>query len=98
MQGLSGGKTHIGRAIPPPHIRQQMADVGHPDSSGLENNWLYIQDSKLEGVIPSPELKLYLVWNQMVGRNRKEKTLDKRKLGTKRGVGGKKQCGFRGLT
>ena len=63
-------------------------------SSGLENHSLYIQDSKLEGVIPSPGLKLYLVWNQLVGKNGEEKALDMGKQGTRRGVWGEKQCIF----
>ncbi|MGD0511574.1 MAG: hypothetical protein ABSA33_07105, partial [Candidatus Micrarchaeaceae archaeon] len=46
----------------------------------------YIQDSKLEGVIPSLGQKLYLDWNQVVGRNGEEKSLDRGKQGTKWGV------------
>jgi hypothetical protein len=38
---------------------------------------LYIQDSKLEGWIPSLGRKLYLVWNQVVARNGKEISLDR---------------------
>ena len=36
----------------------------------------YIQDSKMEGVTPSAEGKLYMVWNEQVGGNWKEKALD----------------------
>jgi hypothetical protein len=45
--------------MPSPHIRQkqEQADVGQLSTP-------YIQDIKLEGVIPSPGQKLYLVWNQ----------------------------------
>jgi hypothetical protein len=32
----------------------------------------YIQDSKLDGVIPSLGRKLYLVWNQVVAREEEE--------------------------
>jgi hypothetical protein len=56
--------------------------------------WPYIQDSKLEGVRPSVGRKLYLVWNQVVGRNGKEKTLDRAKQGTRWGVGVRKMMRF----
>jgi len=52
----------------------------------------------MEGVIPSPGQKLYLVSNQVVGRNGKEKVLDRGKLGTKWGVRGTKRSTFRCLT
>jgi hypothetical protein len=58
----------------------------------------HFQDSKLEGVIPSPGPKLYLVWNQVVGRIEKEKALDSAKQGTRWGFGGAENDGFCRLT
>jgi len=77
-----------------PTFAQKRADAGHQSLSGLGKSTSYIQDSKLEGVIPAPERKLYLVYNQLLGRIRKEKALDRGKQGTKGGVCGTKQNTF----
>jgi hypothetical protein len=41
-----------------------------------QNQRSYIQDSKFEGVIPSPAHKLYLVWYQLVASRWTEISLD----------------------
>ena len=54
----------------------------------------YLQDIKFRGGIPSLGRQLYLVWNQMVGRIGKEKSLDKQKTGYKNGAFWRVGVGF----
>jgi hypothetical protein len=53
-------------------------------SENAKKNVSYIQDNKLEGVIPSLGPELYVVWNQSVGRNLKDSAIDNAKSGTKK--------------
>jgi hypothetical protein len=94
------GKPTLGMRCRAPTFAQRTGGCRPPAflSSVLENCWLYIQDIKLEGVTPSLGMKLYLVWNQVVGRISEEKVLDRGKQGTERGAGDAETMRFCGLT